>query len=86
MKGDRVKGTIDEVVGSTKRKMGEWTGNSPLQVKGIAQQVKGKLEIALGKTKDAIHEAGPNARTQDGTRASKESPSVGDCCSDANRK
>jgi uncharacterized protein YjbJ (UPF0337 family) len=61
MNNDRVKGTIDEVVGSAKRKAGGLTGNTPLQVRGIAQQVKGKLENALGKTKDAIHEA--NVRT-----------------------
>jgi uncharacterized protein YjbJ (UPF0337 family) len=54
MNKDRVKGTIDEVVGSSKRKAGKWTGNTPLQVKGMAQQVKGKLENALGKAKDAV--------------------------------
>jgi uncharacterized protein YjbJ (UPF0337 family) len=32
------------------------TGNTPLQVKGIAQQTKGKLEGALGKAKDAANE------------------------------
>ena len=54
MNKDRVNGTIDEVVGSAKRKVGNWTGNTPLQVKGMAQQVKGKLENALGKAKDAV--------------------------------
>ena len=54
MNKDRVNGTIDEVVGSAKRKAGNWTGNTPLQVKGMAQQVKGKLENALGKGKDAV--------------------------------
>jgi uncharacterized protein YjbJ (UPF0337 family) len=57
MNKDRVKGTIDEAVGSAKRKAGDLTGNTSLQVKGIVQQVKGKLENALGKTKDSIHEA-----------------------------
>jgi uncharacterized protein YjbJ (UPF0337 family) len=80
MNDDRVKGTIDEVVGSTKRKVGQWTGNTPLQVRGIAQQVKGKLETALGKTKDAIHEAGLRSGTQDGTRASQAPPAASDRC------
>ena len=44
MNKDRVKGTVDEVVGSAKKKVGEWTGDMQLQVEGIAQQVKGKLE------------------------------------------
>jgi uncharacterized protein YjbJ (UPF0337 family) len=60
MNNDRIKGTIDEVVGSAKRKAGGLTGNTPLQVKGIAQQVKGKLENALGKVKDAA--AGTNVQ------------------------
>jgi len=54
MNKDRVKGTIDEVVGSTKRAAGQLTGNTPLQVRGIAQQVKGKLENTLGKAKDSV--------------------------------
>jgi len=57
MNKDRVKGTIDEVAGSSKRKAGKWTGNTPLQVKGMAQQVKGKLENTLGKAKDAVRES-----------------------------
>jgi uncharacterized protein YjbJ (UPF0337 family) len=57
MNQDRVKGTIDELVGSAKRKTGELTGNTQLQVKGITQQIKGNLENAWGKTKDAVHEA-----------------------------
>lgn len=52
MNRDRMKGTIDEVVGSAKRKAGELTGNTKLQVEGMAQQVKGKVENAWGKTKD----------------------------------
>ena len=46
MNTDRVKGTIDEVVGSAKRKAGELTGDTPLQIKGIAQQAKGTTETA----------------------------------------
>jgi uncharacterized protein YjbJ (UPF0337 family) len=51
-----VKGIIDEVAGSAKRKAGELTGNTQLQVEGIAQQVKGKAENAWGTTKDAVHD------------------------------
>ena len=58
MNRNRVNGTIDEVVGSAKRTAGKLTGNTPLQVKGMAQQVKGKLENTLGKAKDAVR--GPN--------------------------
>lgn len=57
MNKDRAVGTIDKVLGTAKRKAGEWTGDTPLQVKGIAQQLKGGLENALGKAKDVIDEA-----------------------------
>lgn len=57
MNKDRVKGTIDKVVGSAKRKAGTWTGNTPLQVKGMAQQAKGKVENAWGKAKDGLRDA-----------------------------
>jgi len=52
---DRVKGVIDEVVGGMKRKAGKLTGDTQLQVLGVAQQAKGKLENAWGQTKDAVH-------------------------------
>jgi uncharacterized protein YjbJ (UPF0337 family) len=61
---DRVKGTIDEVVGSAKRKAGEMTGSTKLQVEGMAQQVKGKLENTLGKTKDVVRDAIDNSEVR----------------------
>jgi uncharacterized protein YjbJ (UPF0337 family) len=42
------------VEGSARQKAGKLTGNTPLQVKGVAQQVKGKLENTLGRVKDAV--------------------------------
>ncbi|MGB7265393.1 MAG: CsbD family protein [Terracidiphilus sp.] len=69
MNRDRVKGTIDEMVGSAKRKAGQLTGDTPLQVKGIAQQVKGKLENTLGKTKDAVRGANQGTKSRNGARA-----------------
>jgi uncharacterized protein YjbJ (UPF0337 family) len=54
MDHNRVKGTIDEVVGIAKQKTGELTGNTQLQVEGITQQVKGKVENAWGRAKDAV--------------------------------
>jgi uncharacterized protein YjbJ (UPF0337 family) len=68
MNKNRVNGTIDEVIGSAKRKAGKWTGNTPLQVKGVAQQVKGKLENTLGKAKDAVRGTNQGTKTQQDTR------------------
>jgi uncharacterized protein YjbJ (UPF0337 family) len=52
MNSSQVNAKVDEVVGSIKRNAGKVTGNTPLQVKGIAQQTKGKLEGVLGAAKD----------------------------------
>jgi len=62
MNKDRVKGAIDDVVGSAKQKTGELTHNSRLQVEGMAQQVKGKIEGVLGEAKDAVQKANKEAR------------------------
>ena len=64
MNKDRVQGTIDQVVGSTKRKAGDLTGNTKLKVEGIAQQVKGNLENVLGKAKDAVRDANEQSRVE----------------------
>jgi len=68
MNEDRVKGTIDELAGSAKRKVGEATGSTRLQVEGAVQQVKGKLENAWGRAKDAVHEANVEADVQHESR------------------
>ena len=57
MNNDRVKGAIDEAVGSAKRHVGSMTGNTRIEVEGAVQQVKGKFETTVGKVKDAVHEA-----------------------------
>ncbi len=61
MDKDRVKGKADEVAGRAKRQVGEWTGDKESQVKGGAQEVKGKVENAWGKTKDAVRDATEDA-------------------------
>jgi uncharacterized protein YjbJ (UPF0337 family) len=53
----RVKGTIDEVVGSAKRHIGHMTGDTSMEVKGSVQQIKGKVENAVGKLKDSVRDA-----------------------------
>ena len=55
MNRDQVKGTIDEVAGFAKRKAGELTDSPKLQAEGMAQQLKGKVEGAWGKAKEAVH-------------------------------
>jgi len=66
---DRVKGTINEIAGSAKRKVGDLTGNSKLQIEGMVQQAKGKVENAWGKTKDAAREAAEGSEVHLDTHA-----------------
>jgi len=72
MNKDRVKGTIDELVGSAKQKAGELTGDTQLQVEGAVQQVKGKVENAWGKAKDVVHAANEEAAVQHESRIAVE--------------
>jgi uncharacterized protein YjbJ (UPF0337 family) len=65
-----VNAKVDEVVGSIKRKGGKVTGNTPLQVKGMVQLTKGKVEGALGKAKNIVAEA--NQETNWKTRAQQD--------------
>jgi uncharacterized protein YjbJ (UPF0337 family) len=53
MDKDRVEGKIEDVKGLVKRKVGEWTGDEETQAEGAAEQVKGKIQNAWGKAKDA---------------------------------
>ncbi len=68
MNSNRVNGKVDEVVGSIKRKAGGITGNTPLQIKGIAQQVKGKAESTVGKAQDLVRGANQKAKVRQDTR------------------
>jgi uncharacterized protein YjbJ (UPF0337 family) len=68
MNRDRVKGTIDEAAGLAKRKEGELMGSTGLELEGMVQQVKGKVENAWGKAKDAVHDANQEAAIKHETR------------------
>lgn len=69
MNRNQVKGIIDEVAGTAKRKAGELTDNPKLKVEGMIQQAKGRVEGAWGKTKDAVHDAVSNAEVHLDTHA-----------------
>jgi uncharacterized protein YjbJ (UPF0337 family) len=57
MDKDRVVGTINDVVGGAKRKVGNLTGDTRTQVEGTVQQAKGKVQNTWGKVKDAGRDA-----------------------------
>ncbi len=62
MDSDRIKGKADDIAGRVKRQVGEWTGDTETQAEGAAQQVKGKVENAWGKTKDAVRDVADDAK------------------------
>ena len=66
MDKDRVKGAMDDTAGRIKRQVGEWTGNQHAQAEGAAQQVKGKVEKVVGRTKDAVRDAMDQAHQDTG--------------------
>ncbi|MDR3752080.1 MAG: CsbD family protein [Terracidiphilus sp.] len=72
MNKDRVKGAIDEAVGSAKRHVGSLTGNTGTQIEGAVQQLKGKTETTVGKMKeavrDAVHKAAAPPKTKEAAK------------------
>jgi uncharacterized protein YjbJ (UPF0337 family) len=54
---DKVKGLSNEAIGGAKRNIGEAVGSDRLQAEGIAQEVKGKVQKAVGDAKTAAKEA-----------------------------
>ena len=49
---DQIEGKGNDIKGRVKRQVGEWTGDSKLQVEGAVDQIKGKAQNAFGKVKD----------------------------------
>ena len=43
--------------GRVERQAGEWTGDTKMQVQGVARQAEGKVQNAVGKAKDAVKDA-----------------------------
>ena len=54
MDKDRVKGSATNIGGKAKEAAGDLTGDSRLQGEGKMDQVKGKVQNAIGGIKDAI--------------------------------
>ncbi len=54
---DKIKGTMDKVVGNTKQGIGHATGDKKLETEGKVQEVKGYGEKAVGDVKGAAKHA-----------------------------
>ena len=62
MDKDRIEGTVNDIKGRIERQVGEWTGDKDTQAEGIKDQIKGKVQNAFGKAKDAVRDAGDDAK------------------------
>ncbi|AWN49516.1 CsbD family protein [Methylobacterium terricola] len=51
---DRVEGSATNLGGKVKEGAGNLTGDEKLKNEGIADQVKGKVQNAVGSVKDAL--------------------------------
>jgi uncharacterized protein YjbJ (UPF0337 family) len=54
MDKDRVKGSLEQAKGKVKEVAGKAVGDSKLESEGKADQVKGKVQNAVGGLKDAL--------------------------------
>jgi uncharacterized protein YjbJ (UPF0337 family) len=68
MNKDRVVGTMNDVMGSAKRKVGNLTGNTGLKVEGAVQQVKGKIQNTWGNVKDSTQDARAKLNSSPGAK------------------
>jgi len=56
MDKDRIKGAADQAKGAIKDAAGKVVGDPKLQANGKADKFKGKVESAVGGTKDAVRD------------------------------
>ncbi len=61
---DRVKGAAKQVRGKAKTIAGKALGDEKLKNEGRADQVKGKIQNAVGGLKDKVREADKESRKQ----------------------
>ena len=72
MDKDRVEGTLKDINGRVERQVGEWTGDKDAQAEGTKEQIKGKVQNAFGKIKDAGRDAINKAKKKTGTPNDKD--------------
>jgi uncharacterized protein YjbJ (UPF0337 family) len=60
---DRVEGSATNMGGKLKEGLGRMTGDSKLEAEGKGDQVKGKIQNAIGGVKDALKEDRTDRRT-----------------------
>jgi len=54
MNNQHVKGKVNEIKGKVKEEVGYRTGNNETAGRGVADQIKGKIQTGLGDLKEAV--------------------------------
>ena len=54
MDKDRIRGSVKQVVGGAKQAVGKAAGDRKLEAEGVAQNVEGKVQSAVGGLKDTL--------------------------------
>ena len=65
MNKDQIKGKATDIAGKAQEKLGVIGGSGEQQAKGLAKQVKGKLQKGFGDAKEAVEDAKDDARKAD---------------------
>lgn len=58
---DKVKGYANRAAGNVRQGVGKGVGSEELQVKGAAQELKGKAQVAVGDVKDKVKDGANKA-------------------------
>jgi uncharacterized protein YjbJ (UPF0337 family) len=51
---DKAKGSVHELKGTMKRKMGKLTNNRRLEAEGVVEKVLGKIQKKIGQAEKAV--------------------------------
>lgn len=54
MNKDQIKGAVKDAAGKLQRKTGEAIGSTDQQAQGLARQVEGKVQKAVGDIKEVL--------------------------------
>jgi uncharacterized protein YjbJ (UPF0337 family) len=58
---DKIKGYANQAAGTVKQGVGKAVGSEEMQVKGGAQELKGKAQVAVGGVKETIKDGANKA-------------------------
>ncbi|MGV7240508.1 CsbD family protein [Caballeronia sp. M23-90] len=65
MNKNKVDGTLKQIKGSVKEALGKVTGNTPLEVEGVAEKTAGKVQEGVGKTQEKAKDIADKATGKD---------------------